>query len=199
MQDNYQIQARQARERFLTYDLQEITEKHRLFQDEQYLYLTFFSLPYRIEKCSGKLQRLQQEGWTEADSHGEVMTVLDLLCDSSPARHPGGTLKTMQSFGYQFHQALGEQDPRAALFDPCPQKLSAACQALGGVPFSGGDVAYTIPVFEDLCITLQFWQGDEEFAPRLRFLWDENALQYLKYETMYYAVDVLIARLRQYL
>ena len=39
--------------------------------------------------------------------------------------------------------------------------------------------------------------GDEEFPPGLRFLWDENALMYIRYETMYYAKGLLLQRLAE--
>ena len=68
---------------------------------------------------------------------------------------------------------------------------------MGGTERKGADAGFDIPVFQELYITLLFWEGDEEFAPRLRFLWDENALQYLKYETMYYAVGYLKERLEE--
>ena len=54
-----------------------------------------------------------------------------------------------------------------------------------------GDAAYAIELFDGLCIGLLFWHGDDEFAPRQRVFWDENALQWIRYETMYYAVGLL--------
>ena len=60
----------------------------------------------------------------------------------------------------------------------------------------GADVSYALPFFEDLRIAVQFWYGDEEFSPRLRFLWDAAADQYLRYETMYYALSLLRTRLQ---
>lgn len=197
MQDNYQLQAKHAKECFLKYSQQELIENHHLKADETYLYTALFGVPYRINRSTGDMDCYKKDVWTDANSHGEVMTILDLLCDSQETRHPANRFKGMQAFGHQFHQNLGEQNPQAALFENCPEKLGKACSLLGGVPFESGDVAYTIPVFEDLKMVLQFWLGDEEFAPRLRFLWDENALQYLKYETMYYAVDVLISRIKE--
>ena len=44
---------------------------------------------------------------------------------------------------------------------------------------------------------LQLWFGDEEFPPNLRILWDENALMYLRYETMYFAKGLLFAILKE--
>ena len=57
------------------------------------------------------------------------------------------------------------------------------------------DIAYALPVFEDLELALFFWAGDEEFSPQIRYLWDENALAYIRYETMYYVLDWLRTRL----
>ena len=197
MQDNYLLQAAQARKIFLSYDQEALIRKHHLSWDDTYLYPVFLGDPYRIHRRTGALEFFHDGSWQDGNSHGEVMTLLDLICDSQEDRHLSGQLQNMQAFGHRFHQDLGEQDPRAWLFQDCPQKLKAACEALGGTSFPSGDIAYTIPLFEDLCITLQFWLGDEEFGPRLRFLWDENAMQYLKYETMYYAVDVLISRIKR--
>ena len=44
---------------------------------------------------------------------------------------------------------------------------------------------------------VQLWFGDEEFPASLRYLWDENALMYLKYETMYFARALLLRRIRE--
>ena len=77
-----------------------------------------------------------------------------------------------------------------------PARLRAACEALGGEALPGADVSYALPFFEDLRIAVQFWHGDEEFSPRLRFLWDAAADQYLRYETMYYALSLLRTRLQ---
>ena len=52
--------------------------------------------------------------------------------------------------------------------------------------------------FDGLRIGVLFWAGDEEFLPRLRYLWDENAKQYIRYETMYFAVNLLLRRLREF-
>ena len=58
-------------------------------------------------------------------------------------------------------------------------------------------MAYRFRVFEDLTLVVQLWLGDEEFPPNLRFLWDENALMYLRYETMHYAKGLLLKRIRE--
>ena len=199
MQDNYQLQAAQAKQLFLKFDQQTLAAKCSLQMDEAYLSGLFFGEPFRIQRDTGDISRLHEGRWLPADSHGEVMTLLDLICDSDPNRRISGQYQNMQAFGHQFHQNLTEdqKNPAAQRFQQNPEALRKACLALGGRPFTPGDVAYSIPVFEDLSLTIQFFLGDEEFAPRIRYLGDRNALQYLKYETMYYAVGVLMERIQE--
>ena len=86
LRDNYQIQARQAKTVFLSRDQQALIGKLKLQADEDYLYTALFSCPYRIHRQTGDLQRLQAGAWVDANSHSEVMTLLDLVCDSRPDR-----------------------------------------------------------------------------------------------------------------
>ena len=110
----------------------------------------------------------------------------------------GGKWKNMRDFGHGFHQNFLEQrDPWAQRLQQEPDRFAKACQALGGEKFPLGDVAYSIPVFDDLRLLIQLWFGDDEFPAQLRWLWDENALMYLKYETMYYAVGVVQKRVTE--
>ena len=52
-------------------------------------------------------------------------------------------------------------------------------------------------MLDGLRIFVQLWHGDEEFAPRLRCLWDENTERYLRYETTWYAVGLLMKRIKE--
>ncbi len=44
---------------------------------------------------------------------------------------------------------------------------------------------------------LQFWEGDEEFEPKVMILWDENALEFLHFETLFYLQEDLLKRLSE--
>lgn len=197
--DNYAIQASQARQRFLGYDQETLIRKLDLDHDEDHLYLCLLSQSYRIHRRTGFMERQLNGLWVGADSHGEVMTILDLLCDSREDRFLSGRWKNMSSFGLMFHQNLleGRRDPWADRFEADPEGFRKACMALGGVPFPTGDVAYAIELFDGLSVVIQLWFGDEEFPASLRFLWDENALMYLKYETMYFAKGLLLERMAE--
>ncbi len=197
--NNYLIQAEQARARFLTYDQERLIRKLKLRADSGYLYTGLLDRTYRVNRATGCLQRLEGDTWVDGNSHEEVMTLMDLLCDSREDRFLSGRWKSMTSFGLMFHQNLLEEqrDPWAERFRQDPRALAEGCRALGGVPIPGGDVAWAVELFDGLSIGIQFWQADEDFPARLRYLWDENATMYLRYETMYFAVTLLLNRLWQ--
>lgn len=198
--NNYLIQAQQAKERFLTYDQQKLIDKFHLEHDETYLYPRLVGRRYRIHRKTGDLQYSTGDGWRDGNSYEEVMTLLDLLCDSRDDRVLSGRWQNMQSFGLQFHRNLLEErrDPTADRFDRDPDRLRRAAAALGAEAVTGGDMGYAFELFDGLKIGLLFWHGDEEFFPRIRYLWDANAKKYIRYETMYFAVDLLLRRIREF-
>ena len=199
MADNYLLQAAQAKARFLTYDQEAIIQKLSLQADEDSLYIPMLSRLYRVNRKTGDVEKQVQGLWADGNSHAEVMTLLDLLCDGKPTRRLSGRLKSMSDFGLMFHQSLLEdtKDPWAQLFQNHLAQFQKACRALNGKQLSMGDAAYAIELFDGLSIVVQLWLGDEEFPPNLRFLWDENALDYIRYETMYFAKGLLLERIRE--
>ena len=196
--DNYAVHARQAKERFLTYDQNMLIQKLRLKADEDYLYMTFLSWPYRISRCTADVEYFRDGVWQDGNSYEEVMTLLDLVCDSRENRFLTGKWKNMTDFGLMFHRNLleGKADPWADRFEADPEGFRKACLALGGTPFPLGDIAYSIELFDGLSVLVQLWFGDEEFPACLRLLWDENALMYIKYETMYFAKALLLQKIK---
>ena len=196
--DNYLIQAGLAKARFLTYDQEKLIRKFSLASDADYLYVNLLCQPYRISRSTGNLQKREGAAWLDGNSYEEVMTLLDLLCDSRDDRRLAGTFQSMQTFGMQFHQNLLEdaRDPFAEIIDANPTLLHRAAAALGAEALSGADMGYAFELFDGLKIGLLFWHGDEEFSPRVRYLWDSNARQYIRYETMYFAVSLLRRRIR---
>lgn len=199
--NNYLIQAQQAKQLFLSYDQNQLINKLHLINDENYLYVSMLSHPYRISRHTGDIDKETDHGWTDANSFGEVMTLLDLVCDSKDNRFLTGKWKNMTDFGLMFHRNLLENktDPWAEKFQADPEGFRAACEKLGGKPFPLGDIAYAIELFDGLSILVQLWFGEEEFPAALRFLWDENALMYIKYETMYFAKGLLLQEIESHM
>lgn len=192
--DNYQIQAQQAKQCFLRYDQQEIIARCQLRYDDAYLYTTFLHQNYRICRKSGNMQRQQGDAWIDGNSFGEVMTLLDWLCDSKPHRFLSG--QWVNAHG--FHRNLQEkEDGNALFFDAHPEAFEKACRALGGVKREGGDISYTIELMDGFSVWLRLWHGDEEFPPQLSCLWDKNMTMYIRYETSWYVLGLLMQRLRE--
>ena len=197
--NNYLIQAQQAKARFLTYDQEKLIRKFNLQADDAFLYMTLLYKQYRLSRTTGDLERLEGESWQDANTFEELLTLLDLLCDSRDDRWLTNRWQNMQTFGLQFHQNLLEEakDPFASRIDREPEFLHRAAKMLSAEVISGGDLGYAFELFDGLIRGLLSWHGDDEFLPRVRYLWDENAKQYIRYETMYYAVDLLRRRIQE--
>lgn len=196
--NNYLLQAAQAKARFLTYDQQKLIGKFGLDHDERYLYATMLCKLYRLERTTGHLESREGDTWRDGNSYDEVMTLLDLLCDSRDDRRCAGRLASMASFGRIFYRSSDEErpDPAAQWIQENLESFREACSRMG-TPIPGGDLGFAFEVFDGLKMGLHFWEGDEEFAPRLRFLWDENALQYLRFETMHMAASLLLKFIKE--
>jgi len=195
--DNYRLQVEGAKKYFLRYDQDKLIRKLNLNADEDYLYTQMLCRSYRIHRRTGQVQRLE-DSWTETNDHSEVMTLLDLVCDSREDRFPTGRWQNMVNFGALFHRSLAEDrsDPFAEAIQADQAAFRRACEALNGTPGPGGDISYALPFFDTLQVAIQFWEGDEEFPPRVRWLWEENALMYLKYETMWFSLGMLRSRIQ---
>ena len=196
--NNYLIQASQAKARFLTYDQQALIEKFQLKSDENYMYLDLLWKEYHIHRSSGDMEWKTCEGWADGNSYDEVMTILDLLCDSQENRRCTGRFSSMASFGRIFYRSSYDDktDPTAQWIQAHLEAFRNVC-AQYGTPIPGGDFGFAFELFDGLKLGLHFWEGDEEFSPRLRFLWDENAIQYLRFETMHMAVSLLMNCLKE--
>ena len=192
--DNYAIQAEEARLRFLTYDQSAMPVP----MDGEYLYLRFCGSDYRVCRADGHLFRRVGENWLSADSHGEVLTVYDYLCDAKPGRAPAREPVSMAHLGGHVHTNLAAASGSLErAIDRAPDDFRRACEALGGTAAPGGDVCYDLDLFPDLPGGLRFWHADEDFPPSLDLLWDRNTLQFLRYETTWFAAGVLRGRLRE--
>ena len=75
--------------------------------------------------------------------------------------------------------------------------LACACERLKEIKAGKGVVAYQIPVFDFLPVIFQFWNSDEDFAASLQLLVDKNILDYMHYETVWFAMSHLLSRIKE--
>lgn len=198
MADNYLLQMQAAQRHFLTYDQEKLIRKFSFSHDENWLYPVMLGQQYRLCRKTGRLEKRENGSWCDANTFGQVMTLLDLLCDSREDRFASGEFTSMQNLGGHVHSRLLEspRDPLALRFDKAPAAMKEVCLALGARPVDVADLAFSFPLFEELTIQLRFWHSDEDFPASIRWFWDKNALMYLRYETTYFLVDFLRQQLQ---
>ena len=194
--DNYQLSRDRAQDYFLTFDQDAIIRQWKLRHDEAWLYPEFLGQPYAVCRKTGAIFRRDgsQAGFEE------VLSIFDLLCHEGRDKFPTGRFAPVNSLpgrpraigvGTDFHTKT------AAVFDRNPDAFRAACMALGGRAVDMGDMGFRFPVFQGLDVILKFYHADEDFPASLTLLWDDNTLQYLYYETVFYIAGFLLGSIQK--
>lgn len=201
--NNYDLQVDMGRKIFLEYDQERLIRKFSLQADEDWLYLTYLNTPCRISRGDGRIDELADGEWTECRDFSTVMTIYDLLCyhkgDTAPVLfHQWCTVGTFVVTGVTETGTFTKK--AAALFDGRLEELKAACIRLGGIMekrLAGADITCRIPVTTFFPVLLQFWEGDEEFPPKVQLMWDRNTDSFLHFETTFYLQGDLLERLKR--
>ena len=143
------------------------------------------------------MHRPDEEIWRKAD-YNSAMTIYDYLCDSKPYCHASGEFVTIQSLQAVITSRIGGTmfDSMAEFINQNPAAICRACQAMGGQKTGKGDLSYQFPVLADLQMRLSFWHSDEDFPASLEIFWDKNVLDYIRFETTYYAAGYIMSELR---
>lgn len=199
---NYEITKRRVQREFLKYNQEKMIEKFHLESDEDFIYIKFIEHTYRINRKDGYLEWSEDafRSCTEADFN-EALTIYDLLCDSKDNCRASGeyvNLKSMsriQASSKNLGDGLFEESGKP--FDHKEALLCKVCEKLGGVKAGKGDVAYEIPLFDFLNCRIQFWSSDEDFEAQLQVFLDKNILDFMRYETVWYAMSHLLKRLQE--
>ena len=200
--DNYDLQVDIAKRIFLEHDQALMIRKFKLDADGQWIYLRYLNTLCRIDRHNGGIEEFLSNEWQECREYSTVMTIYDLLC-----YHKGETVPTLVgewcAVGTFIVTGITETEgytrKYARLFDGRLNELKAACEILGGTiqpPMAGADLTCRFQVTPFFPVLLQFWEGDEEFSPKLLILWDRNTDKFLHFETTFYLQGDLLERLR---
>ncbi|MBR2309607.1 MAG: DUF3786 domain-containing protein [Oscillospiraceae bacterium] len=201
--NNYDLQVDIAKKIFLEWDQKTIIRKFNLEADESHIYLTYLNTPCRINRQTGSVEEQRGNTWQECRNFSTVMTIYDLLCFHKGETPPPlfdrwCTVGTFVITGVTQTDTFTKE--YAALFNGRLSELKTATQKLGGVvqpSMAGADLTCRFPVTPFFPVLLQFWEGDEEFPPKLMLLWDRNTDSFMHFETTFYLQGDLLARLKR--
>lgn len=199
---NYDLALEKAQADFLQYDIAPMVKKYGLVQDGAYTYIPFLRNDYRISRQTGQVERLCGSTSPVPAGYNESMTIFDVLGYAKPdATLSGEFSSVMQLKGVAKSANPGGNmfQKHAQLFAGRCAVLKRACEELGGIPYPVGEVAYQLPLFDFLPVLLQFWDADEEFDAELIIKWDNNALDFMHFETTFFATGHLLQQLTGYI
>ena len=190
--DNYEKSRDRAQEYFLLFDQEKMIDTWKLTHDEKALYLCFLGRDYTVCRRTGEVFR-SEDG--ERADYSESLSIFDLLCHAGERKCPGDRFAPVNSLdgspktggvATEFHQHIAQR------FDRQPNTLKLACLELGGREVPMGDIGFQFPLFADLSVILKFYRSDEEFPASITLLWNQNLLDYVYYETVFYIAGVLL-------
>ena len=200
---NYDLQVDIGRRIFLEYDQDLLIRKYSLRADSCWIYLTYLNMSCRINRTDGEIQIFCSGKWEECRSYNTVMTIYDLLCYHRGDHAPELSRQwcAVGNFVVTGVQDAGRFSKQyAAFFDGRTNALRTACKALGGTEepkTAGADLTFCIPVTPFFPVLLQFWEGDDEFPPKLMLMWDKHANRFLHFETTFFLQGDLFERIKQ--
>ena len=198
---NYEITRDRVRGSFLQYDQTKMIQKFGLRHDENTLSIELMAREHHIDRKTGVIT-WSDDGFltcTEADFDSSL-TICDVLCDSKPDCHLSGrycTLSMLRGTVKSGGPGLELFQPAADAFDGHLSALRAACARFGTPITLSGDAAFLLKPFPFLPTILQFWQSEEDFPANLKFMFDENITDFIRYETIFYLTSHIIHRLRE--
>ncbi len=191
--DNYAVAQKAAERRFCTYDMAKIVEKPGVFLENGNICTAFLGDPVRVDTATGKVTVAGK-----ATDFCQALTIFDWLCDRKETARAAFTFCPVSSLPGVLVSGSGlvmKLSALAAKIDKDPQKFRELCEAMGGVQTGAGDMGFRLPVFPDLAMEVKFYFSDEEFPASLTFLWDQNILDFIRYETVYYLAGCLVKKL----
>jgi len=161
---------------------------------------------YRLRILTDELlisSREQSVAWADRDKcadkppgfHYWLVSVVYLL--SAQPRPPTGEWVNPNSLPYgEFFFRGPHELPTGALaetFGKQPERFIEAARTLGGTAWPQGRHAFELPALPRVPILVQFWESDDEFPARARFLFDRNACDHLMVDALL-SLAIIVAR-----
>lgn len=203
MSNNYDKQVLIARELFVHYEQSVMIEKFHLQADKEFLYLPLLHQISRISRTDGRIAlrpAASEEEWQECLDYNTVMTIYDVLCYAKQLPVLSHQWVPLSDLQVTMSSPNADIFTRkfATAFSGQTSALLNICRQIGGRPIeilAGADFGWEFDLFPFFPIQLRFWDQDDEFPPQIRLLWDKNTLNFMHFETVYYAMHILLETL----
>lgn len=194
MGDNYERLYTQSREHFLTFDQQPMLDWYGLDHDGKNIYFRLLGREAALDRTTGELICAgERAGFNEA------CTVYDILSRAGNKPRLAGRWVSITDLGG--NTAARHMDALQPDLSALEGRLDAAkdlCRSWGGAEQRQGDLSFIVPFTEFFPVWIQVWEGEEELNIPSRFncIWDANTLDFMYYETTWYARGFLLDSLR---
>ena len=194
MGDNYERLYTQSREHFLTFDQQPMLDWYNLAHDEKNIYFHILGREAVLDRISGEITCAgERAGFNEA------CTIYDILSRAEKRPVLAGRWVSIVELGG--NTALRHVEGLRADLSALEGHLERAkelCRSWGGIEQKQGDLSFIVPFTEFFPVWIQIWEGEEELNIPAKFncIWDANTLDFMFYETTWYARGYLLDMLR---
>lgn len=186
-------------EKFLRMDRTALMKKlPELKEENGYLKITHFGVPFGIRESDGRIERLDGRGEANATEMLNIYTLLGYVKENAFFMDkwvPFADLQNARPFGPAYK--IGVTDVFAETFSGHVKELKDACIKLNGIELPQGDVGYQINAFECEPMRFYFWDCDEEFEAQANILFDYSATDFNHVESAVSTAEMGVRRLAE--
>lgn len=186
MSDNYEAVRKHWRQRFLSMDHESLAERFHLKIDENFLYLTYFSQPFAIDRRTGCISRPDKPEFRS--SFGIEMNFFNMFHYAVEHPTPSGTLVPFRNVKrvYPFEAAYMKSTihPFEKTYTGRVPELQRALTALNARPIPQGDAGGELEILPGLRLAITFWDADDEFPAQANMLFDSNITDFMHEENV---------------
>lgn len=194
MSDNYERLYAQSRERFLNFDQQPMLDWYGLAHDDRSIFFHLLGREAALSRSTGEIVCAgERAGFNEA------CAVYDMLSRARNRPTLANRWVSITDLGGNTASYHAENlAPDLSALEGRLDRAKELCRSWGGIEQRQGDLSFIVPLTDFFPVWIQVWEGEEELDIPARFncLWDANTLDFMFYETTWYARGYLLDMLR---
>jgi hypothetical protein len=161
--------------------------------------LDFIGRPHTVQWPEGKVQAMDTDLEVPLQEQGLILHYLN-KADGSDVTGELITYREVPSGEFYYPAFVKRAEaPLITVFGRDVSRLIEAGKMIGGEASSDmGDVALRVQAFPSVALTLVIWEGDDEFEPTGKILFDKNIQHYLSTEDVAVLSGMAVYRLMRF-